>query len=173
MWFIIIVFIILIIIISIIASNTPTSATNNTDCSGKGNSDYKNNVNFETITDTDKQQLAYAGGNNLLSFTIDQYQKAVNGDTNAMISLGAIYQSKINNAPKAAFWYATAHRFGNLEGTYWYGECCIRGYGVEKDGMLGYGYILMAAQKGNQSAIESFRERGMSVEEMRSNGIPV
>lgn len=168
MWFIIIL--IIIVVVCVVVKNA--SNTTNNDTYINDNS-YEAKERFEAITESEKQQLSQRGGNNLLSFTLNQYQQAVNGDTGAMVALGAIYQSKLDNAYKAAFWYEKAHQSGDWEGTYWYGECCISGYGVEKNGTLGYGYLLMAAQHGNESAIDAFRQRGMSVEEMRSHGIPV
>lgn len=168
MWFIIIL--IIIVIVCVIIKNSSDTTNNETYTS---NNVYENKQRFEVITESEKQQLLYKGGNNLLTFTLNEYQQAINGDTGAMVALGAVYQSKLDNAYKAAFWYEKADKSGDWEGTYWYGECCIRGYGVEKNGTLGFGLLLMAAQHGNENAINAFRERGMSVDEMRSRGIPV
>lgn len=168
MWFIIIL--IIVVIVCIVVKNVSKTTNSET---GTSNNGYKTKESFEAITESEKQQLSYIGGSSLLTFTLNQYQQAANGDTGAMVALGAVYQLKLDNAYKAVFWYEKAHQFGDWEGTYWYGECCISGYGVEKNGTLGYSYLLVAAQHGNESAIEAFRQRGMSVEEMRSHGFPV
>ena len=168
MWFIIIL--IIIFVVCVVVKKTSEESNSDTYIS---NDNHETKERFEPITESERQRLSYIGGENLLIFTLNQYQQAINGDTGAMVALGAIYQSKLDSACKAALWYEKAHRAGNWEGTYWYGECCIKGYGVEKNGTLGYSYLLMAAQHGNESAIDSFKQRGMSVEEMRSHGIPV
>lgn len=167
MWFLIIVVVVVgICVVANFVSNTTTGENYK-------NNSYMSQERYEVITEYEKQQLLHKGGNNLLTFTLNQYQQARNGDTGAMVALGTVYQSKLDIAYKSVFWYEKAMKAGDLEGTYWYGECCIKGYGVEKNGTLGYSFILSAARDGNQSAINAFKDRGMSIAEMRSYGIPV
>ena len=169
MWFVIIL--IIVVIVCVVVKNASNTTNNDTTCTSNSNDESKER--FEAITESEKQQLSYKGGSNLLTFALNQHQQAANGDTGAMVALGAVYQSKLDNAYKAAFWYEKANQLGNWEGTYWYGECCIHGYGVEENRAFGFGLVLLAAQNGNENAIEAFRRNGMSVDEMRSRGIPV
>ncbi len=90
-----------------------------------------------------------------------------------MTVLGGLYKKYLNNAYKAVYWYTKGDKGGDSNATYFLGTCYHSGYGVEKDSMMGTCYFITAAQHGNEFAIEAFREKGMSVEEMRANGFPV
>lgn len=128
--------------------------------------------NRGVVTEADKEQILSRVGQNLLNFTMNQYKQAMNGDTSAMVALGAVYQSKLDNAYKAVYWYEKAHDAGDYEGTYWLGECYRTGYGVEENGVMAMHYIRQAAQHGYEYAIDYFKDRGMTKEQARQYGIP-
>ena len=127
---------------------------------------------FEVITDAEKQKLS-AYGENLLSNTLDAFNKAIKGDSAAMLFVAITYQSKLQNAQKSAYWMQKSSNAGNAEAMYWLGEFYVSGYGVQENRTKGVSMIMDAAQKGNKQAIQSLKENGMSVAEMRSVGIPV
>ena len=165
MWFLIVLIILIVIVVLVVRNNNQTTT-----------GQMKSVENVESrgiITEEDKEQLLAKEGNNLLTFTMNQYQQAISGNTDSMVAMGAIYQSKLNNGYKAAYWYEIAHRAGNSEGTYWLGECYRSGYGVEESGPFGMGLILDAARHGNVTAIEFFKDRGMTEDEMKQYGIPL
>ena len=166
-----VIVILLVITVVVIAIVKVFDATNNDEPTG--DESCKSEECYEMITESEKEQLLFVGGEPLLTFTLDKYQQAITGDPRAMTALGAVYWSKLDIAYKAAYWFKKADRSGDWEGTYWYGECCIRGYGVEKNRIFGFGLLHLAAQHGNETAIDAFRQRGMSLEEMRSHGFPV
>ena len=83
------------------------------------------------------------------------------------------YQAKIQNAQKSAYWMQKSSNAGNSDAMYWLGEFYVIGYGVQENRIKGVSMIMDAAKNGNKQAIQSLKENGMSVAEMRSIGIPV
>lgn len=127
---------------------------------------------FEIITDAEKQKLS-AHGEDVLSATLNAFNKAVKGDADAMLLMAITYQAKIQNAQKSAYWMQKSSNAGSSEAMYWLGEFYVSGYGVSKNRIKGVSMIMDAAREGNKQAIQSLKENGMSVAEMRSIGIPV
>lgn len=127
---------------------------------------------FEVITDAEKQKLS-AHGEDILSTTLNAFNKAVKGDVDAMLLMAITYQAKIQNAQKSAYWMQKSSNAGSSEAMYWLGEFYVSGYGVPENRIKGVSMIMDAAKKGNKQAIQSLRENGMSVAEMRSVGIPI
>lgn len=127
---------------------------------------------FEVITEGEKQKLS-AHGEELLSTTINAFNKAIKGDSDAMLFMAITYQAKIQNASKSAYWMQKSSNAGNTDAMYWLGEFYVSGYGVQENRIKGVSMIMDAAKKGNKQAIQSLKENGMSVAEMRSVGIPV
>lgn len=127
---------------------------------------------LEVITEAEKQKLS-AQGENILSTTLNAFDKATKGDTTAMLLMGITYQAKIQNPQKAAYWMQKSSNAGNVDALYWLGEFYVSGYGVQENRVKGVSMIIDAAKKGNKDAIQSLKENGMSLSEMRSVGIPV
>lgn len=127
---------------------------------------------FEVITDAEKQKLSVCGEDVLLN-TLNAFNKAVKGDSDAMVLMGLTYQVKLKNPSKTVYWMEKSANTGSSEGLYWYGECFVSGYGVPENRIKGVSMIMDAARKGNKQAIQSLKDNGMSVAEMRSIGIPV
>lgn len=127
---------------------------------------------FEVITDTEKQKLS-ACGEDILPTTLNAFDKAIKGDADAMLFMAITYQSKLQNSQKSAYWMQKSSNAGSSEAMYWLGEFYVSGYGVPENRMKGVSMIMDAAQKGNIHAIQSLKENGMSVDKMRSIGIPV
>lgn len=127
---------------------------------------------FETITETEKQKLS-THGEEVLSTTLNAFNKAIEGDADAMLFMAIIYQSKIQSPQKSAYWMQKSSNAGSSEAMYWLGEFYVSGYGVPENRIKGVSMIMDAAQKGNKQAIQSLKENGMSAAEMRSVGIPV
>ena len=113
-----------------------------------------------------------AKGDNLAA-TLNMFDKATKGDTEAMVGMGLMYQVELKNGSKAFYWMQKASNLGNAEGTYWLGKFYINGYGVNEDRNEGVLKIIMAARNGHKAAIQDLKEVGISVEKMRSCGIPV
>ena len=128
-------------------------------------------VKFEVITDYEKQKFA-AKGNDILSTTLNVFNKAKTGDAGAMFILAVAYQG-IEIPSKAFYWMQKASKKGNTDAMYWLGEFYVSGYGVSKDKMKGVHMIMNAATEGNKEAIKSLKENGMTVADMRSIGINV
>ena len=127
---------------------------------------------FEVITDAEKQKLS-THGEDILSATLNAFDKAIKGDADAMLFMAITYQAKIQNAQKSAYWMQKSSNAGSSEAMYWLGEFYVSGYGVPENRIKGVSMIIDAAKKGNKKAIQSLRENGWSVAEMRSVGIPV
>lgn len=127
---------------------------------------------FEVITDAEKQKLS-ADGEEVLSTTINAFNMAIKDDSDAMLFMAITYQSKIQNSQKAAYWMQKSSNAGNSEAMYWLGEFYVNGYGVQENKTHGVWLIMESARKGNKQAIQSLKENGMSVDKMRSVGIPV
>lgn len=126
---------------------------------------------FEVITEAEKQRLAKLGDSQLNS-AVNAFKLAVNGDAKAMLFMGITYQ-QIQVSSKSFYWMEKSANAGNSEALYWLGEFYVSGYGVQANRTKGVSMIMQAATKGNKLAIQSLKENGMSVEEMRSCGIPV
>lgn len=132
-----------------------------------------NKAKYEVLTETEKQQLVKLGGDELLNVTLDIFNKAIRGNTDAMVFMGITYQAKLKNPRKTIYWLQKAADAGNSDGLYWCGECYVSGYGVQENRTKGVSMIIQAASKGSKQAIQSLKENGMTVAEMRSCGIPV
>lgn len=124
---------------------------------------------FEVITEAEKQKLASRG---VLDVTLNAFNKAVKGDAKSMLFMGITYQ-QIQVENKSFYWMEKSSNAGNSDALYWLGEFYVGGYGVQANRTKGVGMVILAAKKGNKLAIQSLKENGMSVEEMRSCGIPV
>lgn len=125
--------------------------------------------NYEKITDEEKRQLSLQEDS--LSAVLNAFDKAVNGDTEAMVFMGVVYQSKLQNPQKSFYWIQKSANAGNSEGLYWLGEFYVSGYGVSKNRIKGVNMIMQAASKGNELAIQSLKDNGMTDEQLRSCGI--
>ena len=119
-----------------------------------------------------KQKLS-AHGEEVLSATINAFNKAIKGDSDAMLFMAVTYQSKLQNSQKSSYWMQKSSNAGSSEAMYWLGEFYVSGYCVPENRIKGVSMIMDAAKKGNKHAIQSLNENGMSVAEMRSIGIPV
>lgn len=126
---------------------------------------------IELLTEREKEALSRNGGN-ILPLTIQQHQKAINGDPDAMVTVGAIYWRELDIPEKSFFWFQKASQMGYSEGKYWEGVCYNRGYGTEQNGIIGMGLILQAARAGNETALNDLKDRGMTPADMRSYEIP-
>lgn len=129
-------------------------------------------LRFEVITEAEKQKLS-AQGEDILSTTLNAFDKATKGDAKAMLLMGLTYQSKLKNPKKSAYWMQKSSNASDVEALYWLGEFYVSGYGVQENRVKGVSMIMDAARKGNKLAIQSLKENGMSVSEMRSVGISV
>jgi U-box domain/Sel1 repeat len=82
--------------------------------------------------------------------------KVETGDTEAMIELGAAYESGrggLQKNPKEAFkWYEMAHKAGSVKGTAYIGDAYCFGLGVSKNVCRGVLFYFDAAQKGSDFA---------------------
>lgn len=125
---------------------------------------------FEVITNAEKQKLS-THGEDVLPTTLNAFNKAIKGDADAMLFMAITYQAKIQNAQKSAYWMQKSSNAGSSEAMYWLGEFYVSGYGVPENRVKGVSMIMDAARKGNKTAIQSLKENGMSVAEMRSVGI--
>lgn len=129
------------------------------------------NESLKKMTDEEKQKLANIG---ILEAVTMGYNKAINGDSNAMMFMGTIYSSDLENPKKAFYWMDKATQKGNDQAEYFLGTFYADGYGVEKNRTKGIGMILSSASKGNKDAIDCcMNKMEMSIEEMRDCGVPV
>lgn len=124
---------------------------------------------FEVITEAEKQKLISRG---VLNATINAFNLAVKGDAEAMLFMGLTYQ-QIQVKSKSFYWMEKSSNAGNSDALYWLGEFYVSGYGVSENRTKGVSMVIKAATKGNKLAIQSLRNNGMTIEEMRSCGIPV
>ena len=127
---------------------------------------------YGVMTDTEKQKLSAQGGD-ILSTTLTALDKATKGDADAMLFMAITYQSKLQNSQKSAYWMQKSSNAGSSEAMYWLGEFYVSGYGVQENRIKGVSLIMDAAKKGNKQAIQSLKDNGMSITEMRSIGIQV
>lgn len=174
MWFVIILIIVAVIVIIAKKSSDKAKAEQlekeRIKKQKKAEADAK--AKFEVITDTEKQKLS-AYGEDILPTTLNAFDKAINGDAEAMLFMAITYQSKLQNSQKSAYWMQKSSNAGSSEAMYWLGEFYVSGYGVSENRMKGVSMIMDAARKGNKLAIQSLKENGMSIDKMRSIGIPV
>lgn len=142
-----------------------------------GSADYvshtvsENDYSLELLTETEKSLLSSKGGNRL-ERAVQLHQKAISGDTSAMVMLGAVYSNDLDKPEKAYFWFEKASRMGDLEGLYWQGACCKAGYGTEQNELFGLGLIMQAAKAGEITALNDLKDRGYPPEAMRKYGVP-
>lgn len=126
---------------------------------------------MDKITDAEKQKLASMGK---LDVVNTAYNKAINGDSQAMMFMGMTYNLDLNIPKKAFYWMDKATKKGNDQAEYFLGTYYADGYGVEKNRTKGISIILSSASKGNKDAIDCcMNKMEMSIEEMRNCGIPV
>lgn len=123
------------------------------------------------FTDSEKRRLE---ANGVLSAVMTAYRKAQDGDTEAMLFLGLVYNQDLNDAKKSFRWMKMSADRGNAEALYFLGTYYADGYGVEKDRAKGIHMILESASQGNPDAIDCCREKmEMTDAQMRECGIPV
>lgn len=131
----------------------------------------QNNESMGKITDAEKQKLASMGK---LDVITTAYNKAINGDSQAMMFMGTVYDMDLKIPKKAFYWMERATKKGNDEAEYFLGTYYADGYGVEKNRTKGISLIISSASKGNKDAIDCcMNKMEMSIEEMRNCGIPV
>ena len=129
------------------------------------------NTTMEKITDAEKQKLANMGK---LDVITTAYNKAINGDSQAIMFMGTVYDMDLKIPQKAFYWMERATKKGNDEAEYFLGTYYADGYGVEKNRTKGISLIISSASKGNKDAIDCcMNKMEMSIEEMRNCGIPV
>ena len=123
------------------------------------------------FTEPEKRRLE---ANGILSAVMTAYRKAQDGDTEAMLFLGLVYNQDLDNAKKSFRWMKMSADRGNAEALYFLGTYYADGYGVEKDRAKGIHMILESASQGNPDAIDCCREKmEMTDAQMRECGIPV
>lgn len=177
MWFIIILIVVAVIVVVAKKSSDKTKAEQlereKIERQKKAEAEAKaRKAKFEVITDTEKQKLS-ACGEDILPTTLNAFDKAIKGDSDAMLFMAITYQSKLQNPQKSFYWMQKSSNSGNSEAMYWLGEFYVSGYGVSENRVKGVAMIMDSARKGNKQAIQSLKENGMSVAEMRSCGISV
>lgn len=129
------------------------------------------NTAMDKITDAEKEKLASMGK---LDVVTTAYNKAINGDSQAMMFMGMTYNLDLESPKKAFYWMDKATQKGNAQAEYFLGTYYADGYGVEKNRTKGISIILSSASKGNKDAIDCcINKMEMSIEEMRNCGIPV
>lgn len=177
MWYvyllaIVIILIILIIIIDLKRNNKRQKEKNNV--KNEKPQVGSKEIYIKEITYEEKQTLKKIGGDDLLTVSLKAFEGAKNGNADDMVFLGlTIYKDVLRNSTKTSYWLKKAADAGNADGMYWYGECLVSGYGIHEDRTQGLFFIMDAAKKGNKEAINSLKENGMSIAEMRSVDIPV
>lgn len=129
------------------------------------------NTAMDKITDAEKEKLASMGK---LDVVTTAYNKAINGDSQAMMFMGMTYNLYLESPKKAFYRMDKATQKGNAQAEYFLGTYYADGYGVEKNRTKGISIILSSASKGNKDAIDCcINNMEMSIEEMRNCGIPV
>lgn len=152
------------------SSSQPQPVKKNVNQSSTVNT-QQNNESMGKITDAEKQKLANMGK---LDVVNTAYNKAINGDSQAMMFMGMTYNLDLNIPKKAFYWMDKATKKGNDQAEYFLGTYYADGYGVEKNRTKGISIILSSASKGNKDAIDCcMNKMEMSIEEMRNCGIPV
>ncbi|MBE6648786.1 MAG: sel1 repeat family protein [Ruminococcaceae bacterium] len=173
MWFIIILIVVVIVVkVKKTVDKAKNEQLDRERIEKKKKAQTEAKARFEVITDAEKQKLL-ACGEDVLSTTLNAFNKAIKGDADAMLFMAITYQAKIQNAKKSAYWMQKSSDAGSSDSKYWLGEFYVSGYGVPQDRVKGVSLIMDAAREGNKKAIQSLKENGMSVAEMRSVGIPV
>lgn len=127
---------------------------------------------YEVLTEAEKEILS-EDGEERLTVTLNAFDAAVKGDAEAMLLMALTYQACIRDEKKSFYWMQKASKAGDMDATYWLGEFYVSGYGVTENRTRGIMYIMDAAKKGNERAIQALKENGMSIAQMRSMGIPV
>lgn len=113
-------------------------------------------------------------GSEKLKVALKAFDKAVNGDAEAMAFMGYTYRLDLKNPTKSAYWIEKAANAGYLDAKCWLGIYYMEGYGVLENRTKGTFMIMESAKKGNKLAIKCLIEDyNMSKQEMRSLGIPV
>lgn len=128
---------------------------------------------YEVFTEDEKNRIL-ADGETDLNTVLLAFDKAINGDVEAMAFMGYTYKLTIKNPSKSFYWLQKASNAGYSDAKFFLGECYMNGYGVTENRVYGTSLILDAAREGNSLAIKSLlKDFGVPKEELREQGIPV